>query len=320
MEDWSKCDSFESSIVCDILLYNVSHPSHRRTPGCAWTPDKESAAAELHLVLALMSTGPVGISDQIGMTNATLVKRTIRADGVLLKPSKAITAVDSTFLEGQRGGATSTASGSGYLYGTHGVGRSWIFLSFKAAVAASRTATMSISAIDFWPKLQPNTGSLLAFRHFDSGNPCTNNTNAVLSNCIVSFSSTELLSRDQMVFSVPPPEDQSEPGADLFVPKITYAWQNCIESRWFLLGELNKYVPLSPVRFQTMKCTKFGVYAKIVGVPGETVTVTALKPDESKGGDDYIVVVEKISIPETKVVQVVFGSSEVEGKKKFEVQ
>jgi hypothetical protein len=35
-------------------------------PGCRWSPDHETPAAELHVVIALMTTGPVGISDLVG--------------------------------------------------------------------------------------------------------------------------------------------------------------------------------------------------------------------------------------------------------------
>eukprot|EP01043_Picozoa_sp_COSAG02_P015445 COSAG02_NODE_659_length_18772_cov_14.955015_20_plen_163_part_00 len=45
--------------------------------GCPWTPDHETPAAALHVVIALMSTGPVGISDMEGGTNVTLITRTI---------------------------------------------------------------------------------------------------------------------------------------------------------------------------------------------------------------------------------------------------
>ena len=38
-------------------------------PGCNWTPDHEAPAAQTHLLLALMSTGPVGISDAAGATS-----------------------------------------------------------------------------------------------------------------------------------------------------------------------------------------------------------------------------------------------------------
>ena len=37
------------------------------------------------------ATGPVGISDALGQTNATLLRRTLAQDGTLLKPSKAAT-------------------------------------------------------------------------------------------------------------------------------------------------------------------------------------------------------------------------------------
>ena len=63
--------------------------------GCKFGPDHENVAAPLHVVLSLMSTGPVGISDMIGGTNVTLIQRTITQDGTLLKPAKPLTAVDS---------------------------------------------------------------------------------------------------------------------------------------------------------------------------------------------------------------------------------
>ena len=62
---------------------------------CKWSPDHEAAAAPLHVVLALFSTGPVGVSDAINGTDAALLNRTIAQNGVLLQPSKAISAVDS---------------------------------------------------------------------------------------------------------------------------------------------------------------------------------------------------------------------------------
>ena len=56
-----------------------------------------------HVLLALLSTGPVGISDAVGATNATLVRRMIRSDGTLLKPARPIVA---------RGPPPATASSS----------------------------------------------------------------------------------------------------------------------------------------------------------------------------------------------------------------
>jgi len=54
--------------------------------GCPWTPDHETPAAALHVVIALMSTGPVGISDMEGGTNVTLITRAITEVSTRLSP------------------------------------------------------------------------------------------------------------------------------------------------------------------------------------------------------------------------------------------
>ena len=69
-------------------------------PGCQWSPDHENVAAPLHVVIALMSTGPVGISDMIGGTNISLIQRTISADGSLLKPAKPLSSIDTALAAG----------------------------------------------------------------------------------------------------------------------------------------------------------------------------------------------------------------------------
>jgi hypothetical protein len=43
-------------------------------PGCPWSLDHKTPTAELHLVLSLMSTGPIEVSDTIGMANTSLLK------------------------------------------------------------------------------------------------------------------------------------------------------------------------------------------------------------------------------------------------------
>jgi hypothetical protein len=251
-------------------------------------------------VLALMSTGPVGISDAIGMTNATLARRAIRDDGVLLKPSKAITAVDSAFLE---------SSGSGYLYSTFGLGPSWIFVSFQAK------ETVEVPLRDFWPRIQ-QAGGLLAFRHFDSGGSCSHNADAILSSCVGGFVSLDNGNLPHNVFSVNPPDLSLRRSA--FSPSIVFAWRNCIESRWFLLGELNKYVPLSPARFHSLTCTSSGVSAVVKGGVGEVVELFALRPHKS--GPDYKVVVRNITIPNTGAIKVVFEGASIDETEKTEIK
>lgn len=267
------------------------------TPGCPWTPDKESEAAELHLILALMSTGPVGISDSIGYSNSTLLKRAIRTDGVLLKPSKAITAVDTAFL-------TSKGRVGGYLYGTAGIGPSWIFVSFQTAIRRDVTVQ------DFWPPLPQLRPAFLAIRQNFKG-PCVHNTSAV--NCVddlvrIQYKKDKAMHTSK-VFSLPPKNEDSS----LFAPTLSYAWKNCKSSHWFLLGELSKYVPLSPARFQSLSCTQTGVSAIIIGDVGEEVELTALRPQQRPStislvdSSNYEVVIQKVTIPSSKRIRVTFG-------------
>ena len=265
--------------------YNVPHNSpFRRTPGCSWTLDHEEPAAELHLVLALMSTGPVGISDAIGHTNATMAKRAIRSDGVLLKPMKAITAVDASFLK---------EPGSNYLYSTFGLGSSWIIVSFLSE------DTMTISKRDFWPIL--DGGADLVYRHFHSSGNCIHNADAVDSSCIAGVVSKTQYGTTDFNIPMAPPHHASP-----YAPKITLFWQNCIESKWFLLGELDKYVPLSPARFKNFACTASGVSTIVMGAPGETVELTALEPTTD---GNYKAVVINFVVPQKGEILVDFETS-----------
>ena len=68
---------------------------------------------ELNALVATLSTGPVGIADKAGDTNATLVRRCVRADGRILQPDKPATAVDSMFAGAQRTGLASSRATQG---------------------------------------------------------------------------------------------------------------------------------------------------------------------------------------------------------------
>ena len=55
--------------------------------------------AEIEALLSVLSTGPVGVGDRLGRADAEIVRRTCRADGVLVKPDFPIAAVDRAFLQ-----------------------------------------------------------------------------------------------------------------------------------------------------------------------------------------------------------------------------
>ena len=61
---------------------------------------------------------------------------------------------------------------------------------------------------------------------------------------------------------------------------------------WIFLGELDKYVPLSPVRFINIGCTEDGVAVELKGVSGEEINLTSVDANRK-------VVVHKVVIPKS---------------------
>jgi hypothetical protein len=53
--------------------------------------------AEVEALLSALSTGPVGIGDRMGRADAGIVRRTCRADGLLVKPHTPVAALDRSF-------------------------------------------------------------------------------------------------------------------------------------------------------------------------------------------------------------------------------
>jgi len=53
-----------------------------------------SATREVEALLAALSAGPVGIGDRIGHADVALIRRTCRADGVLVRPDVPVAAID----------------------------------------------------------------------------------------------------------------------------------------------------------------------------------------------------------------------------------
>ena len=255
--------------------------NHTAIPGCSWTPDHEAVASELHVVLALMSNGPVGISDAIGMSNASLLKRIITKDGTLLKPSKPITAIDSMF--------KSAAKPEGQIYATYstiGDATVWYFVSFQM----QKSYTFDRS--DFYPTMKSKS---VVYRTF-TDKPCIDGADAFKSGCVTMGSTS-----GPPGFGVRKSNlANTTAGTDL-APDITSVWTPC-GGGWVYLGELSKYVSVSPIRFTSITCTTQGILVTAVGVPHENLTLTALRPNAGS----YQVSAKEVVVPPAGQVVVRF--------------
>jgi hypothetical protein len=73
----------------DVLWTTEVQPTKTSGAGCGGGFQyAQHYTAELDLVLALFSTGPVGIGDALNFTNATRARATASADGTLLQVGK----------------------------------------------------------------------------------------------------------------------------------------------------------------------------------------------------------------------------------------
>jgi len=68
-------------------------------------PQTKHPYVELDALVASLTTGPIGPSDGINMTNAELLMRCCNADGLILKPDKPAIAIDAQFYEKAFGGS-----------------------------------------------------------------------------------------------------------------------------------------------------------------------------------------------------------------------
>ena len=221
------------------------------------------------------------------MTNATLLQSIISNDGSLLQPSKPITAVDSSFLE-------EGSKPNGFLYGTHGLEMSWIFVSFQLR------EPFPVTLRDFWPPLQTpktgyNDGATIRFVHrtFGSSRECIDGKDAIASGCVelVAFEDGPY---DHSPIFVAPESSFVSPGSDL-KPNVVTVWRECPGSTGlFFLGELKKYVAVSPKRFRSLECSEEGLSVNIVGREGEMIEITLVVP--LKGHTLYKVVKDQIMV------------------------
>lgn len=270
-----------------------SGDGQRRQQGFSQT--NPGTNGELNAIIATMSTGPVGPSDGAGQHNSTRLMRTCAADGTILQPSRPMTPIDASFFEvlapterqlhaaavwSTFSKAADTVDAGAIQYHILGVD-----------VKPPDGMYVPIKASDLYPV--PPPGMHFAVRDWHRSEPCIDGTDAVASRCM------------QVVDSV------SDDGARAVVnldegvrwPFGTHMMQlHTVTVLSFdkvtLLGELNKYVPISNRRFRGLKTSATTLTAILIGGVGEVVHVTALRPNStclSKSGS-WIVVTADVTI------------------------
>jgi hypothetical protein len=257
--------------------------------------DHSAAGCELHTMLALMTTGPVGFSDFKGQTNKTLLMRTCSSDGTLLKPSKPVTTVDGALQRSMAHTGFVFGSYSGSESGAHH-SNTWChyFMGFKLQ------SSYDVRATDFWPALAagaPGHPLQYVYRFDQGGLSCGNGTAA--SGCGVEA----LDPSAEVLLTLPASAEAGSAGE--YAPALVAVFPICA-SGFALLGELEKFASLSAYpsgRFSGVSCTEQGLGFTAHGSAGEVVTVTAMVPS-SAGAAAAEALALQLTIPGAGVLSV----------------
>ncbi|CAM4906224.1 unnamed protein product [Rotaria socialis] len=205
----------------------------------------------LNALIALMSLGGVAISDKIGNTNITVVNRLCRLDGVLFRPERPATAMDSTFL----------ASGGpkGEMWHTYSSdGQQSTFVEYVMITNLTEPYLFSWNELSNTEE-DDNPIRIVSDMYvaFEFENPKDYYWfSSINSSTIVMPSCAQDLATHHSPFHL-----------YIFVPfsKI---------SNWILFGELSKQLPITKQRFESIQNTADSLHVNVIGVYGEQVPIT----------------------------------------------
>ena len=222
----------------------------------------------LHLAISVFSNGPVTPGDGVGFQNVDQIMRTARADGVLLHPSRAMTAIDADVV----GHVFPSASAStGPVYATYSLVSGFVFdhvlsadlpqpfslfpsnlLGVRADIALRDTLRKAHERLAWAPAAEAAATAALAFT--------------------VNTSTMDPATLAVQAFDDSHPIALSVCGAvDFQVAHTAPVFAN----GWALLGELAKWVPVSPQRVASIEASDSQVIVLLVGAPAEAVAFTA---------------------------------------------
>ena len=255
-------------------------------------PDLNST--DVHAISAIMSCGPVGISDRAGYSNKTLIMRTCRADGRLLQPKRPITAINEEFIyqvfhtNGSRGLSSpvfdinvwSTEFGP---YNSNGD----VEIVARVVYALNMQASIGLSYNSLTPSLDSNKDYIV--RNWYNYTNCKNGTLAVENNCI-----QYVKANSKIVYNLVP-QPVMYPMLDTF--ELIHILDNVSMSSLVFLGELDKYVSVSQYRFENLVINGMSLSIDIKGQTNEEVNVSVLKPNSQE--TDFNIYTYQVSIGES---------------------
>lgn len=255
-------------------------------------------------MIATLSTGPVGIADKAGDSNATLLRRSIRPDGLILQPDKPATSIDATFIDSPAARQPQGHIWSTYAALTNGLGfklRWYYVLSIDVKVS------WHLRQNDLFPRLDMSNRSWAAHRWHESARPtlCLQGELAVKSGCMLGPSA--LVESDLPIIQNDRPVMVANDTHQFDLLQLSPV----LENGWVFLGDLTKYVSVSGKRFSEVRVTSTGIIVEAHGLQNESIQLTALRPIVVNSGRimEWMVLQKTVHFESSKAVFVNFGEA-----------
>lgn len=257
--------------------------------------DNPGANCELNLIIATLSTGPVGIGDKAGNTNRTLLLRSIRPDGLIIQPDKPVTSIDAMLTPPSWGRRP-----SGHLWTTYahvpGGPASGQELRWYYVLAIDVSSPWQLQGTDPYPRIDPASGWVARRWHLSDGRPtpCVQGQLARASGCLLAQPLPRIVNdRPIMVRN-------DTKTYDLFHLAPVLA------NGWVLLGDTSRYVAVSQKRFGSISIYPRGIRVVVTGASGEHLFLTALCP----ASEDWAILVKEVRFTSAEPMTLYFSAGE----------
>jgi hypothetical protein len=269
----------------------------------SYAPTGLTSYPELTLILAALSTGPVGIGDGLGLTNASLVAASHMADGTLLQPSGPAVFLDERYVD-DMGMPGNAAGPRGTVVQAHAfipaapnasAGEDAVF-DFATALAVDVPAAYPLGPASFTPPLLggapravpyarawtlarsdsltllPAAGATWLAARWAPGFgelalACA--PGAAARGCVTA------------VTAAAPIDVATGPGGGAAAPFEhdieLFSLAPMLSSGWALIGELTKVVRVAPARFRWLQDAPGGPIFAVRAAPTERVHVTLVR-------------------------------------------
>jgi hypothetical protein len=211
----------------------------------------------LHTLTAVLSRGPVSIGDRPGRTDFKILRPCCSSSGAILSPSHALVPIDATYQPG-------TTVNKHVVWTSHSRVNDSVWYS---VLAVSLETKYGLRPAELWPPPAKNEAPLWSFEWAGSG--CAGGKPA--SGCLTALTDDSPL----MLFT----PSNKPPGVHPMQYSVVV---RSLAGGWVLLGEVSKYVSISPARFTLISVGGGGdtLELSVRGAPGEEVDVLLKKPAE----------------------------------------